>query len=48
MDLVTPYYIKNDLEGACDRLLKEAFTRWTAEEDTIIDDITFIIIFLYH
>ena len=40
--------MKNDLEGACDKLLSEAYARWTVEDDSVIDDITLIIVFFEH
>ncbi|KAL4481939.1 hypothetical protein ABPG74_008028 [Tetrahymena malaccensis] len=43
--LVTPYYLKNDPEGACDRLIKESTAMWKKEDD-VVDDITAIVVFL--
>jgi len=43
--MVVPYYEQNNLEGACDIVLNAAVKSWQEEEDTIIDDITLIIIF---
>lgn len=48
VNLIAPFYEKRDLEGACDCLLKEAHAKWTVEDDSVVDDITFIIIFLEH
>lgn len=39
------YYLKNDPEGAVDRLVKEATIAWQ-QEDEVIDDITCIVAFL--
>ncbi|EAS03218.2 protein phosphatase 2c (macronuclear) [Tetrahymena thermophila SB210] len=39
------YYILKDIEGACSWLLNEAYHKWTCEDDSVVDDITFIIIF---
>eukprot|EP01017_Pseudomicrothorax_dubius_P033714 TRINITY_DN4540_c0_g1_i10.p1 TRINITY_DN4540_c0_g1~~TRINITY_DN4540_c0_g1_i10.p1 ORF type:complete len:646 (+),score=93.14 TRINITY_DN4540_c0_g1_i10:112-2049(+) len=46
VQLVAPFYERNDLEGACDRLLAESQRRWREEEEVVVDDITLIIIFL--
>lgn len=45
MNLVTPFYNKNDPEGACNVLVKESI-EWWEREDSVIDDITCIVIFL--
>lgn len=45
--LLVPYYNANDIEGACNMLMQEADERWQEESD-IIDDITFIVIFLQY
>ena len=45
MNIVHPYFIRNDPEGACYVLTKEAIEEWE-KEDSVIDDITAIIIFL--
>ncbi|KAL4492028.1 hypothetical protein ABPG72_008449 [Tetrahymena utriculariae] len=39
------YYILKDIEGACSWLLNEAYHKWTCEDDSVVDDITFIIMF---
>ena len=44
-ELVTPFYLKNDPEGACKALIKES-TKWWEDEDVVVDDITVIAIFL--
>lgn len=36
----------NDLDNACEELLRIAYRMWTIEDDSVIDDITFIIIFI--
>ena len=41
-----PFYRERKLEEACDALLKMAYDRWTVEDTSVIDDITFILIFL--
>ena len=43
--IIQPYYLKNDAEGACEKLIKEANNAWKREDD-VIDDITAIIVFL--
>lgn len=43
--MIAPFYIKNDPEGACEKLVKEAVAAWK-KEDEVIDDITIIIVFL--
>ncbi|CAD8131830.1 unnamed protein product [Paramecium pentaurelia] len=45
IDTVFGYYLKNDAEGAVDRLVKEATESWQKEEE-VIDDITCIVAFL--
>jgi len=46
--MLASFWEKNDLDGACDILMKESYARWTTEDDTVVDDITFIIIFFDH
>jgi len=47
---VAGYYLAGNVEGACDRVVKEAQICWrrvsTIQEDEVIDDITVIIAFL--
>ncbi len=45
IELVAPYWTHKDVEGACDRLVTEALTRWQTH-DTAIDDITCIVVFI--
>ncbi|CAK60686.1 unnamed protein product (macronuclear) [Paramecium tetraurelia] len=45
IDTVFGYYLKNDAEGAVDKLVKEATESWKKEEE-VIDDITCIVAFL--
>jgi len=40
-----PFYLKNQPEAACEKLVKEATLAWK-REDEVIDDITCIVIFL--
>lgn len=48
VQLISGYYQKNDLEGACDKLLNEAHMSWLSEDDSTIDDISFILIFFHY
>jgi len=43
--IIMPHYLNNSAEKAAEAIIKEAIKRWQ-EEDTSIDDITCIIIFL--
>ena len=43
-ELVMPFYLKNDPEGACKALIEES-TKWWENEDVVVDDITVIAIF---
>ena len=43
-EIVFPFYEKNDPEGACKALIKEA-TNWWNKEDIVVDDITVIVAF---
>ena len=45
IDMIYPFYLKNDLKGCCECLYKEAKKRWIDEEE-VIDDITIILVFL--
>ena len=44
MNIVKPFYEKNDSEGACKELVKKATEKWVTQDD-VIDDITVIVIF---
>lgn len=46
LQLIVPYYKEGKLEEACEALGKLAYERWTAEDSSVVDDITFILIFL--
>lgn len=41
-----PYYTKRNAEGAGEALVKEAFVRWQENSESMIDDITAVIMFL--
>jgi serine/threonine protein phosphatase PrpC len=45
VNIVMPHYLNNSAEKAAEALIRESMKRWQ-EEDTSIDDITCIIIFL--
>jgi serine/threonine protein phosphatase PrpC len=45
-EMVVPYFEGREIERACDKLLQCAVERWTEEDDDIVDDITFVLIFL--
>lgn len=45
VSMVAPFYLQNNPEGACDKLVKEAVAHWK-KEDEVIDDITCIVVFL--
>ena len=42
--IVLPFYEKNDPDGACKALIKEA-TEWWNKEDIVVDDITAVVVF---
>jgi serine/threonine protein phosphatase PrpC len=44
VDIVMPFYKKNDPDGACKALIKES-TEWWNKEDIVVDDITVVIVF---
>jgi len=45
VNIIKPYYLNNDIEGAAEYLVKESTRRWLKEEE-VIDDITLILVFL--
>jgi serine/threonine protein phosphatase PrpC len=45
VEIVVPYWSKNDLEGAANHLIRLATEKWK-QEDEVIDDITCLIAFL--
>ena len=45
VNIVKDFFLKNDIQGAGNLLLKEASKRWIVEQD-VVDDITIILIFL--
>lgn len=45
VEIIGFYREKGDIEGACDRLMKESLERWKMEEEENIDDITFVVVF---
>lgn len=44
--VILPYYLKGKLEDGIDALVNLAYKRWTAEDDSVVDDITVIVVFL--
>ena len=44
-DIVFPFFLQKNAEGAAECLVRAAFKRWKKEEN-VIDDITCIVIFL--
>lgn len=47
MDSIISYFEKDDLEGACENLMLQAWNSWN-RRCNFADDITFILIFLKH
>ena len=45
IEIVKRHKKKNDIEGACDEIMKESLLRWKIEEEDSIDDITFVLVF---
>lgn len=44
-NIVYPFYLQKNAEGAAENLVRAAFKKWKKEEN-VIDDITCIVIFL--
>lgn len=42
--MISSFYYKNDPDGACEKLVKEATAAWK-REDEVVDDITIIVVF---
>jgi len=45
VNMVKPFYLNNDIQGAAEFMVKESTKRWQKEEE-VIDDITLLIVFL--
>lgn len=45
-NLVFPFYAQKNAEGAAEALVRAAYKRWRKEGESVIDDITCIIVFL--
>lgn len=45
IQILIPFYVNNDLEGGCEALLSLALDKWN-KNCSVVDDITFILIFL--
>jgi len=43
-DMVEPFYINNNVNGACDKIVDESYKRWR-KEGMMVDDITCVVIF---
>ncbi|CAD8207108.1 unnamed protein product [Paramecium octaurelia] len=48
LDSVTPYVDRMDVETACNHLLEMAHVSWVQKGNKVIDDITFILIFMQY
>ncbi|CAD8149905.1 unnamed protein product [Paramecium octaurelia] len=46
VDIVGKYYQQNNIEGASEELMRVAYRMWTIDDDSVVDDITFILIFI--
>ncbi|CAD8168744.1 unnamed protein product [Paramecium pentaurelia] len=46
VDIIGKYYQQNNIEGASEELMRVAYRMWTIDDDSVVDDITFIIIFI--
>lgn len=44
MKIIIPFYLKNDPEGACEKIIRESTEAWK-REDEVVDDITIILVF---
>lgn len=47
INLLSSFYEEDEIELGCDKLLYTVYNRW-AQNSTVIDDITFVVIFLYY
>lgn len=45
LELMARYRDANDIEGACDELMRLSLQSWINDEDGCIDDITFVVVF---
>eukprot|EP00347_Sterkiella_histriomuscorum_P005738 403355459 len=45
VQMLVPFWLQNNPEGACDKLVKESVAHWK-KEDEVIDDITCVVVFL--
>ncbi|CAK60912.1 unnamed protein product (macronuclear) [Paramecium tetraurelia] len=46
INCISPYYDTSNIEGACNQLLLSACNSWMQKCNSLIDDITFIVLFL--
>jgi len=45
VNMIKPFYLNNDIQGASEFLVNESTKRWRKEEE-VIDDITLVLVFL--
>ena len=45
-NIVYPFYLQRNAEGAGEALVRSAYKRWKKEGESVVDDITCIIVFL--
>jgi serine/threonine protein phosphatase PrpC len=45
VNIIYPFWMQGNPEGACDKIVKESVAHWK-KEDEVIDDITVVIVFL--
>ena len=42
---ITPFYVSDDIEGACDEVMRISYESWTRDDNSVVDDISFVLIF---
>ena len=45
VNLIIPFWLQNNPDGACEKITKESVAHWK-KEDEVIDDITVVVVFL--
>ena len=45
LDIIKKYIPSNDIESACDEIMKISLEKWNTEEEDTVDDITFVLVF---
>jgi hypothetical protein len=43
--IVVPFYVKDNVQGACNKLVERAVNSWKKEDD-VVDDITCVVVFI--